>query len=154
MGVPQLQLNHQQKEKLSDVGWSSRRNSLTERRPRTPQEGAVGKDDMKITSDSQPVLFISNLEPTMDVAQLRKVLMAQLKKFAMVISLNVSVHPDGCPYATVKVSSQQEAQFIISQLHRQKLGYKRMVISYMQNDAADPNQLRAMIIALLQVSDL
>lgn len=114
----------------------------------------MGKDALKITNDFQPVLFISNLEPTMDVGQLRKMLMSMLKKYAMVVSLNVSVHPDGCPYATVKVSSQQEAQYVISQLHRQKLGYKRMVISYMQNDSADPNQLRAMIIALLQVSDI
>lgn len=62
------------------------------------------------------------------------------------------MQPDGFPIATVKVSTQQEAQYIISQLHRQKLGYKRMVISYTQNDTPDPNQLRAMVIALLQVS--
>lgn len=88
----------------------------------------------------------------MDVKQLRKLLMNMLKKYAMVLSLNISVHPDGYLCATVKVNSQQEAQYVISQLHRQKLGYRRMVISYMQNESPDPNQLRAMVIALLQVN--
>lgn len=97
------------------------------------------------------MLFISNLDPTMELKQLRRLLMNMLKKYAMVLSLSISLHADNYPYATVKVSSQQEAQYVISQLQRQKLGYKRMVISYMQNDSPDPNQLRAMVISLLQV---
>lgn len=142
----------QQRDKLSDSGWSSRRNSFTERRPLTPQDGAIGKDDTKVRNDSHSVLFISNLEPSMSIPQLRKTLMNMLKEYAMVVSLNILLHPDGSPYATVKVSSQQEAQYVISQLHRQKLGNKRLVISNMQNDSPDPVQLRAMIISQLQVS--
>jgi meiosis arrest female protein 1 len=48
------------------------------------------------------------------------------------------------------VNNQQAAQFIISQLHRQKLGHKRIVISYAQSNSPDPEQLRAMVISILQ----
>jgi len=56
--------------------------------------------------------------------------------------------------ANLRVSSQQEAQFIISQLHRQKLGHKRIVISYEQNNSPDPEQLKAMVVSVLQVIEL
>lgn len=87
----------------------------------------------------------------MDVRETRKMLLGMLKEHVMVLGLNVSVDSDGCPVANLKVSSQQEAQYIVSQLHRQKIGHKRVVVSY-QNITVDPNQLRAMVIALLQVS--
>lgn len=82
---------------------------------------------------------------------MRKLLMAKLSKYAKVVSLNMLVHPDGHPYAIAKVGSQQEAQYLISQLQKQKLGNKRMVISYIENNSPDPDQLKAMIISLLQV---
>lgn len=146
-------LSQQQKGKLSDSIWSSRRNSFSNRRPRTPQEISTAcKNDSDSTNVSQPVLFITNLDPAMDVAQLRKVLMNTLKKYATVINLNIYGNMDGNKFATVKVSSQQDAQYVISQLHRQKLGYKKMVISYAHNDVPDHSQLGAMIISLLQVS--
>lgn len=69
-----------------------------------------------------------------------------------VLNLEVSVQSDGSPIAIVQVGSQQEAQFTISQLHRQKLGPKRIIISYSQNNSPDPEQLRAMVIEILQVS--
>lgn len=56
--------------------------------------------------------------------------------------------------ANLRVGSQQEAQFVISQLHRQKLGHKRIVISYEQNNSPDPEQLKAMVVSVLQVIDL
>lgn len=56
--------------------------------------------------------------------------------------------------ANLRVGSQQEAQFIISQLHRQKLGHKRIVISYDQNNSPDPEQLKAMVVSVLQVIEL
>jgi meiosis arrest female protein 1 len=61
------------------------------------------------------------------------------------------VQTDGTPVANIKVNNQQAAQFIISQLHRQKLGHKRIVISYAQSNSPDPEQLRAMVISILQV---
>lgn len=59
---------------------------------------------------------------------------------------------DGMPVANLRVRSQQEAQFIISQLHRQKLGHKRIIIAYEQDHSRiDPDQLKVMVISVLQV---
>lgn len=65
--------------------------------------------------------------------------------------MNVTVQMDGTPVANLKVNNQQAAQYVISQLHRQKLGHKRIVISYAQNDSPDLEQLKAMVINILQV---
>lgn len=72
--------------------------------------------------------------------------------FLKVLSLNITVQTDGIPIANIRVNNQQAAQFIISQLHRQKLGHKRIVISYAQSNSPDPEQLRAMVVSILQVS--
>lgn len=65
--------------------------------------------------------------------------------------MNVTVQIDGTPIANLKVNNQQAAQYVISQLHRQKLGHKRIVISYAQNNSPDLEQLKAMVINILQV---
>lgn len=129
------------------------------------------ESDGKNTQTGQPVnLIISNLDPTIGTNELRKLLTNMFKEYAMVsasrnrrfwsisssnilqiLSLNVIVPTDGIPIANIKLSSQQEAQFAISQLHRHKLGQRRIVISYSQNNSPDPEQLRAMVIRLLQV---
>lgn len=58
---------------------------------------------------------------------------------------------DGNLIAIVEVESQYSAQFVISKLHHYKLGYKRLIVAYAQNNSLDPGQLRDMVIALLQV---
>lgn len=70
-----------------------------------------------------------------------------------VLNLDISIQSDGSPLATIQVSTQQEAQFTISQLHRQKLGHKRIIISYAQNNSPDPEHLRAIVIEILQVKN-
>ncbi|XP_063916773.1 meiosis regulator and mRNA stability factor 1 isoform X1 [Zophobas morio] len=150
---------------LMDINYGT-----SSRRPRTPQEvlqvlpGRVHKnsgsseysDDSKTQSDNNtkatlPVdLIISNLDPTISVKELRRLLTNLLKEYSVVLSLTVLVQTDGTPIANIKVNSQQAAQFIISQLHRQKLGHKRIVISYAQNNSPDPEQLKAMVISILQ----
>lgn len=67
------------------------------------------------------------------------------------MSLNIFANSDGSPIANIKVNSHQAAQFAISQLHKRKLGNKRIEISYAQENSPDMGQLKAMIIALLQV---
>lgn len=51
---------------------------------------------------------------------------------------NVTVHlqSDGHLAAVVRVPSVQDAQFCVSQLHRRKLGSKRIMISYDQNGSS------------------
>ncbi|KAG5876129.1 hypothetical protein JTB14_007536 [Gonioctena quinquepunctata] len=160
-----------------DHNWGGRRNM--DRRPLTPQEhlmnAACGfqsrthktsgssdynsdeqrmgytSEEAKHAQSNQPVdLIISNLDPTIEVKELRRLLTNMLKEYAMILSLNVTMQADGTPVANIRVNSQKEAQFTISQLHRQKLGHKRIVISYAQTTSADPEQLKAMVIGVLQ----
>ncbi len=50
--------------------------------------------------------------------------------------MNVTVHlqSDGHLAAIVRVPSIQDAQYCVSQLHRRKLGSKRIMIAYDQNN--------------------
>lgn len=59
---------------------------------------------------------------------------------------------DGNLAANVRVSSVQDAQYVISQLHRRKVGHKRILISNAQSSSTNPHVLRSQVIALLQVS--
>ncbi|KAJ8946869.1 hypothetical protein NQ318_006779 [Aromia moschata] len=160
-----------------DQNWSIRRNA--DWRSRTPQEQmsaafsalparihkASGSSeysddgkmcyssegDGKINQPNQPVdLIISNLDPTIDIKELRRLLTNMVKEYAMILNLNIIVPAEGPLIANIRVSSQQEAQFTISQLHRQKLGQKRIVISYVRNTSPDPDHLRSMVVELLQ----
>lgn len=56
--------------------------------------------------------------------------------------------------AYVRVKNQQDAQSVISQLHHYKLGYKRINVSYVQINMLAKEQLKDMVIALLQVQIL
>lgn len=58
---------------------------------------------------------------------------------------------DGNLVANVRVSSVQDAQYVISQLHRRKIGHKRILISNAQTSTTNPHVIRSQIIALLQV---
>ncbi|XP_074027472.1 meiosis regulator and mRNA stability factor 1-like protein isoform X2 [Leptinotarsa decemlineata] len=113
--------------------------------------GYMSENEEKHVQSNQPVdLIISNLDPTIETKELRRLLTNMLKEYAMILSLNVTIQADGTPIANIRVNSQKEAQFTISQLHRQKLGHKRIVISYAQSNSPDPEQLKAMVIGVLQ----
>lgn len=68
------------------------------------------------------------------------------------INLNLFHQSDGNLAASVRVSSAQDAQYVISQLHRRKVGHKRILISNAQSSFTNPQVLRTQVIALLQVS--
>ncbi|XP_072396076.1 meiosis regulator and mRNA stability factor 1 [Diabrotica undecimpunctata] len=113
--------------------------------------GYSSESDVKSLQSNQPVdLVISNLDPTIEPKELKRLLTNMLKEYAMILSLNITVQNDGMPVANIRVNGQREAQFTISQLHRQKLGHKRIIISYAQSSSPYPEELRAMVIELLQ----
>ena len=49
---------------------------------------------------------------------------------------------DGNLAATIRVPSLQDAQYAISQLHRKKIGSKRMIISYPNHNQQSPELKR------------
>lgn len=57
---------------------------------------------------------------------------------------------DGNLAASVKVPSLQDAQYAISQLHRRKVGFKRILISYAHSGGPNPQLVRSQIVMLLQ----
>lgn len=88
----------------------------------------------------------------MDPQELKRILLSMFKEHVMVQSLNLFRHFDGNLVANVRVSSAQDAQYVISQLHRRKVGHKRVVISNAQSTSPNPHVLKSQVISLLQVS--
>ncbi|KAL3273484.1 hypothetical protein HHI36_014925 [Cryptolaemus montrouzieri] len=112
---------------------------------------SVSESSKPSAIDKQPVdLIISNLDSSIGAAELRRLLFNLLKEYTMIYSLKITTQTDGSTCANIRVSSQQEAQFAISQLHRQKLGQKRIVISYAQSNVSDPEHLKAIVVNILQ----
>ena len=64
--------------------------------------------------------------------------------------MNVFEQSDGNCAATVKVPSLTEAQYAISKLHRRKIGYRRILISYVHTGGPNPQLIRSQIVMLLQ----
>ncbi|XP_025073854.1 meiosis regulator and mRNA stability factor 1 [Pogonomyrmex barbatus] len=66
------------------------------------------------------------------------------------VSFVIFMQSDGNFAASVKVPSLSDAQYAISQLHRRKIGYKRILISYAHIGGPNPQLIRAQIVMLLQ----
>lgn len=64
--------------------------------------------------------------------------------------ISIFMQSDGNFAASVKVPSLPDAQYTISQLHRRKIGYKRILISYAHIGGPNPQLIRAQIVLLLQ----
>ena len=67
-----------------------------------------------------------------------------------VLHVSVFMQSDGNFAASVKVPSLPDAQYAISQLHRRKIGYKRILISYSHSGGPNPQLVRSQIVMLLQ----
>ncbi|XP_055952236.1 meiosis regulator and mRNA stability factor 1-like isoform X3 [Argiope bruennichi] len=95
-------------------------------------------------------LYVSNLDPTFEVNEMKKILLSVFSEHVMVIHISMSLQPDGSAKATVKVPSLQDAQYAISRLHRRKIGHKRILISHASSEKSPPfHVLKSETIALL-----
>jgi len=104
-------------------------------------------EDTRATS---PVdLQVSNLDQTIDQRKMKEILHESFSDFVTVLNVSVFFQTDGNMAACVRVGSPQEAQIAISQLHRKKLGYKRILISNNQIHNFNPNMLRSKVGAVL-----
>ena len=119
-------------------------------------------------STSQSItLQITNLDYTMEEASLRNFIMGQLKPITPVLSLVF----EGNTYAKVTVPDMfvsnlsyksgywftflylQFAKQVVSNLHRKKIGHKRMLVSYTRDSSqTEINTLRCQVAGLLKVS--
>lgn len=95
-------------------------------------------------------LHVSNLDPTFEVNEMKKILLSVFSEHVMVIHISMSLQPDGSAKATVKVPSFQDAQYAISRLHRRKIGHKRILISHVSSEKNPPfHILKSETVALL-----
>ncbi|XP_068151952.1 meiosis regulator and mRNA stability factor 1 isoform X2 [Drosophila tropicalis] len=92
-------------------------------------------------------LQITNLDYSLDEASLRNFLMNQLKPITPVVSLIF----EGSSYAKVTVPDLYFAKQVVSNLHRKKIGHKRMLVSYTRDSSlTEVNTLRCQVAGLLK----
>ncbi|XP_032570485.1 meiosis regulator and mRNA stability factor 1 isoform X1 [Drosophila sechellia] len=102
----------------------------------------------KITEMSDAVtLQITNLDYSLDESHIRSFLLNQLKPITPVVSLVF----EGSSYAKVTVPDLYFAKQVVSNLHRKKIGHKRMLVSYTRDSSlTEVNTLRCQVAGLLK----
>ncbi|XP_033336634.2 meiosis regulator and mRNA stability factor 1-like protein isoform X2 [Megalopta genalis] len=95
-------------------------------------------------------LQVTNLDQSIIPKKMRHMLASIFLEHVMVLNVSIFTQSDGNFAASVKVPSLSDAQYAISQLHRRKVGYKRILIAYAHSGRASPQVIRAQIVMLLQ----
>ena len=91
----------------------------------------------------QPVeLQVTNLDQSMEQRDMKRIITSVFKEHVNVLHVSVFFQSDGNMAACVRVQSMAEAQYAISQLHRKKIGFKRILISRNDGQAHNPALLR------------
>lgn len=120
------------------------------RSPLLRQESHFQPIDTSTGARDQAVeLMVTNLDQSVDAKEMKKLLFSIFGQHVMVLHVSVVLNPEGSLSALVKVPSMQDAKFAISQLHRRKIGFKRILISIANNNSPALNVLRTEVIALL-----
>ncbi|XP_055388150.1 putative uncharacterized protein DDB_G0286901 [Condylostylus longicornis] len=103
----------------------------------------------KSNNPNQPItLQINNLDYSLEEQHLRGFLVNQLKPITPVISLIF----EGSSCAKVTVPDLYYAKLVVSTLHRKKIGYKRVVVSYTRDSSTtEISTLRCQVAGLLKV---
>lgn len=95
-------------------------------------------------------LQVTNLDQNIEPKEMKRILSSVFMEHVMVLHVSVFTQSDGNLAASVKVPSLQDAQYAISQLHRRKIGFKRILISYAHSGGPNPQLVRSQIVMLLQ----
>ncbi|KAL9929562.1 meiosis regulator and mRNA stability factor 1-like protein isoform 1-T3 [Glossina fuscipes fuscipes] len=112
----------------------------------TPARSTCAPTSPNATADTV-TLQITNLDYSMDEASLRAFLLGQLEPITPVISLIF----EGSSYAKVSVPDMYFAKLVVSNLHRKKIGHKRMLVSYTRDSSlTEFNTLRCQVAGLLK----
>uniref|UniRef100_T1JDT7 Meiosis regulator and mRNA stability factor 1 n=1 Tax=Strigamia maritima TaxID=126957 RepID=T1JDT7_STRMM len=98
----------------------------------------------------EPVdLLVTNLDQTVDINVLKDTVRRIFQECVTVWQLNMINSSDGNVTALVKVGSMHDAQYAISQLHRQKIGFRRIIISVANNSGPSLPILKSQVQMLL-----
>ena len=93
-------------------------------------------------------LQVTNLDPGIDQREVRQLVSSLFNEYVSVSGVNIYRQEGGGLGAVVKVGNLQEAQLAISQLHKRKVGTKRISISHLPVDGG--SLPRKEVVALLQ----
>ncbi|XP_042240421.1 meiosis regulator and mRNA stability factor 1-like isoform X2 [Homarus americanus] len=113
-------------------------------------EGTTVETSLGSTPQIPVELQVTNLDQNIDAREMKRILFTVFRDHVMVLHVSVFVQSDGNLAASLRVPSQQDAQYAISQLHRKKIGAKRIIISYVNHNQPSPELKRSKVIALLQ----
>ncbi|CAL1526310.1 unnamed protein product [Lymnaea stagnalis] len=124
---------------------------------RVPTPDEIGEPSTDYTSpnfnpDRDPFveLIVSNLDYNIHPREWRKIIYATFFPHVKILSIHVRLQADNTSVATVRLGSESDARFAISQFHRRKIGYKRINVQFKTDISQSPaDSLRADTIALL-----
>lgn len=102
-----------------------------------------------VISNSPVELQVTNLDQSVDQKEMKMLIAKMFRMHVGVMHVSTFFQSDGNLAACVRVPSLNEAQYAISKLHRAKIGYKRILISYSHNHTQNPVILRSKVVALL-----
>ncbi|XP_005112252.1 meiosis regulator and mRNA stability factor 1 [Aplysia californica] len=95
-------------------------------------------------------LVVSNLDYNIHPREWRKIIYATFHPHVKILSIQVRLQADNTSVATVRLPSEQDARFAITQFHRRKIGYKRINVQFKSDCSQSPAEaLRADTVALL-----
>ncbi|CAB4057651.1 LKAP [Lepeophtheirus salmonis] len=94
-------------------------------------------------------LQVTNLDQTIDQREMKIILTSMFRDHVDVTQVSVFFQSDGNMAACVKVPTLHDAQIAISRLHRKKVGYKRIVISYSYSHGHNLNVIKSKVVSLL-----
>ncbi|RXG57250.1 Meiosis arrest female protein 1-like protein, partial [Armadillidium vulgare] len=95
-------------------------------------------------------LLITNLDQNIDAREMKKILLSWFRELVMVLHVSVFVQSDGYLAAIVTIPSHLDAQYAISQLHRKRIGTKRINISCITQSPQPPELKRSKVVILLK----
>ncbi|KAI8797405.1 meiosis arrest female protein 1 [Biomphalaria glabrata] len=100
--------------------------------------------------DSYVELIVSNLDYNIQPREWRKIIYATFFPHVKILSIHVRLQADNTSMAVVRLVSEQDARFAITQFHRRKIGYKRINVQFKTDTSQSPAEsLRTDTIALL-----
>ena len=79
-------------------------------------------------------LQVSNLDPVIDHREVKHLVTALFSEYVKLLRVDIYRQEGGGLGAVVKLSNDQDAKVAISQLHKRKIGTKRISISYLPTD--------------------
>ncbi|KAH0546369.1 meiosis regulator and mRNA stability factor 1 isoform X1 [Cotesia glomerata] len=102
------------------------------------------------TSNSSPIdIQVTNLDQNIEAKTMCRILHSMFSEHVRVEHIGVFMQSDGNYAINVKLGSLSDVQYAISQLHRRKIGFKRILMSYGHTSGTNPQIVRSQIIMLL-----